>query len=79
MGKQEFIDEKSCGMAEIKYQRVSKRFGSFVVRLVMADDFEQRFVEIKRLVKVSFEFLAFGLAATRIKSQCLADSLLNIH
>ena len=71
--------KKSCGMAEIKYQRVSKRFGSFVVRLVMADDFEQRFVEIKRLVKVSFEFLAFGLAATRIKLQCLADSLLNIH
>ena len=77
--QQKLVDEKCSCVAKIEKQRMAQGFWPLIVRLIVPNHLKQRFVQIKGLVEVGFEFLSFGLAAACIQAECFTDSSLYIH
>ena len=65
--QQQFVDEKSGGVAEVKNQRVAQRDRFFEICLIAGQNLEELFVAIESLVKMRQDAGAAGVGIVTVK------------
>ena len=67
--QQQFVDEKSGGVAEVKNQRVAQRDRFFEICLIAGQNLEELFVAIESLVKMRQDAGAAGVGIVTVESK----------